>query len=119
MARCKLAIYNSHPEHKRVLYDASSLEIAKSSYEKLGLIYPDTAAEVGSYKTIREINEQLAKKQLAIGQYYQKVGNTQAANLYFDMILRDWKDSKAAESARQILAENQDLVDDPQTSIEQ
>jgi len=118
IARCKLAIYNSHPEHKRALYDASSLETAKSSYERLGLLYPDTAAEIGSYKTIREIDEQLAAKQLAIGRYYQKVGNMQAANLYYDMILRDWKNSKAAESARDMLAKNRDLTDGLQTSTE-
>ncbi|UCE49890.1 MAG: hypothetical protein JSW47_06995 [Phycisphaerales bacterium] len=116
MARCKLAIYNSHPEHKRVLYDASSLDTAKSCYERFGLLYPDDAAEIGTYKIVRGINEQLAQKQLAIGRYYQKVGNTQAANLYYDMILRDWKNSKAAESAREMLAENQDLTGDPQTS---
>lgn len=118
IARCKLAIYNSHPEHKRVLYDASSLETAKSSYERLGLLYPETAAEIGSYKIIGEINEQLAQKQLAIGRYYQKVGNIQAANLYYDMILRDWKNSKAAESASEMLAENRDLTGAPQAPTE-
>ena len=69
-------------------------------------------------KTIREIDEQLATKQLAIGRHYQKVGNMQAANLYYDMIVRDWKNSKAAESAREMLAKNRDLMDDPQTSTE-
>ncbi len=114
MARCKLAIYNSHPEQKRELYDASGLEIAKSCYERLGLLYPEDAAEIGTYRIIRDIDEQLANKQLAVGRHYQKVGNTQAANLYYDMIIRDWKNSKAAESAREMLAANQDLAIDPQ-----
>jgi len=118
MARCKLAVYNSHPEHKRVLYDASSLETAKSSYERLGLLYPETAAETESYKKIRNINEQLAEKQLSIGRYYQNVGNIQAANLYYDMILRDWKNSKAAETAREMLAANRDLTDASQVPTE-
>jgi len=115
MARTKLAVYNSHPEHRRELYDTSSLETAKSCYERFGLLYPDDAAEIGAYKTVRDIDEQLANKQLAVGRYYRKVGNTQAANLYFDMIVRDWKDSEAAESARKMLAENLDLTGDPQT----
>lgn len=114
MARCKLAVYNSHPEHKRELYDASSLETAKSCYERFGLLYPNDAAELGTYGIVRDVDEQLANKQLAVGRYYQKVGNTQAANLYYDMIVRDWKDSKAAESAREMLASNQDLTIDPQ-----
>lgn len=115
MARSKLAVYNSHPEPRRELYDASSLETAKSCYERFGLLYPDDAAELGTYNLIRDIDEKLANKQLAVGRYYQKVGNTQAANLYYDMIVRDWKDSRAAEAAREMLAENQDLSSSPQT----
>ncbi len=118
MARTKLAVYNSHPEHRRELYDASSLETSKSSYERFGLLYPDDAAEVGAYKIVRDIDEQLANKQLAVGRYYQKVGNIQAANLYYDMIIRDWKDSRAAETAREMLAGNRDLASDPETPTE-
>lgn len=113
MARCKLAVYNSHPEHKRQLYDASCLDTAKSCYERFGLLYPDDAAEIGTYGTVRDIDEQLAQKQLAVGRYYKKVGNTRAANLYYDMIVRDWKNSEAAEIAREMLAENQNLTDGP------
>lgn len=110
MARCKLAVYNSHPEHRRALYDASNLSIAKSSYEKFGMLYPEDAVEIGAYKKVREIDEQLANKQLSIGRYYQKVGNVQAANLYYDMVIRDWANSKAAEAAREMLAENQNMA---------
>ena len=118
MARCKLAVYNSHPEQKRVLYDASSIDIAKSCYERFGLLYPEDAAEIGTYAKIRDLDEQLAQKQLAIGRYYQKVGNTQAANLYYDMIVREWKNSEAADAAREMLAENRDLTDEYQAPNE-
>lgn len=118
MAQAKLAVYNSHPEHTRELYDASCLDTAKSCYERFGLLYPDDAAEIGTYKIVRDIDEQLANKQLAIGRYYQKVGNTQAANLYYDMIARDWTNSKAAESAREMLAENKDLMSGPQKTTD-
>jgi len=118
MARSKMAVYRSHPEEKRVLYDTSGLKIAKSCYERLGRFYPEEAAEIGAYRTIREIDEQLAEKQLAIGRYYQKVGYPQAANLYYDMIVRDWESSEAAETARELLAGNRDLTDDSQTSTE-
>lgn len=118
MARCKLAVYNSHPEHKRSLYDASSLSIAKSSYARFGLLYPDDAREIGAYKKVSEIDEQLANKQLTIGRYYQKVGNRHAANLYYDMVVKDWATSKAAETAREMLADNQDLANDPEAPSE-
>lgn len=113
MARCKLAVYNGHPEHKRQLYDASCLDTAKSCYERFGLLYPDDAAEIGTYNTVRDIDQQLAYKQLAVGRYYQNVGNVRAANLYYDMIVRDWKNSEAAKIAREMLAENQSLTDVP------
>jgi hypothetical protein len=110
MARSKLAVYNRHPEHKRSLYDASCLSIAKSSYQKFGMLYPDDAVEIGAYKKVREIDEQLANKQLAVGHYYQKVGNIQAANLYFDMVVKDWANSKAADTAREMLAGNRNMA---------
>ena len=118
MARCKLAVYNRHPEHKRSLYDASCLSTAKSSYERFGLLYPEDAVEIGAYKKVREIDEQLANKQLTIGRYYQKVGNIQAANLYFDMVVKDWANSKAAETAREMLAKNRDLAAEPEAASE-
>ncbi|MHC4431587.1 MAG: outer membrane protein assembly factor BamD [Planctomycetota bacterium] len=110
MARCKLAVYNRHPEHRRPLYDASCLNIAKSSYERFGLLYPNDAVEIGAYEKVREIDQQLAEKQLAIGRYYQRVGNIQAANLYFDMVVSSWPNSRAAETAREMLAENRNLA---------
>ena len=118
MARCKWAVYNRHPEHKRPLYDASCLNIAKSSYQRFGMLYPDDAVEIEAYKKVREIDQQLADKQLAIGRYYQKVGNIQAANLYFDMVVRDWANSRAAQTAREMLAENRDMAPDSEAPSE-
>ncbi len=118
MARSKMAIYRSYPEQKRSLYDTSCLKIAKSCYERLGRFYPEEAAEIGAFRTIREIDEQLAEKQLAVGRYYQKVGNIRAANLYYDMIVSDWENTEAAENARELLVENRELTDESQTSAE-
>jgi outer membrane protein assembly factor BamD (BamD/ComL family) len=118
MARCKRAMYNKHPEYKRPFYDASGLSTAKSCYEKFRLLYPEDAKEIGVDEILQEIDEQLAQKQLSIGQYYQRVGNRQAANLYYDMVVKDWPGSKAAETARQMLAENQDIVNRHQAPSE-
>ena len=114
MARCKHASYNKEPEHKQPLYDASRLSTAKSCYERLRLLYPAEAKEIGVDQTLREIDEQLARKQLTIGRYYQKVGNKQAANLYYDMVVSDWPGTEAAETAKELRTEDRDTTSDSQ-----
>ncbi|MCP4262210.1 MAG: tetratricopeptide repeat protein [Planctomycetes bacterium] len=106
MARCKHAAYNNHPEHRRPFYDSSSLNIAKSSYEKFKLLYPEDPERTNIDVKIKEINEQLAYKEFTIGQYYHKTGNKKSANLYFDMVINDWPGTKAAEMAKEMLTGN-------------
>ena len=106
MGRCKYAVYNNHPEHRRPFYDASSLNIAKSCYEKFKLLYPNEAEEIDADQIVKEINEQLAYKQLSIGRYYQRTDYRQSANLYFDMVINDWPGTKAAEMAKEIFTNN-------------
>ena len=48
----------------------------------------------------------MAYKQFTIGQYYQRIGKTTAANLYFDMVVRDWPETEAAALAKQALEES-------------
>jgi len=105
MARNKHAVYNKPPEHKRSFYDASSLNSAKSYYGRFKLLYPQEAKEIGVDEILSEIDEQLAYKQLSIGRYYQRTGNIQSANLYYDMVVNDWPDSKAAQQAKELLTE--------------
>ena len=104
MARNKRAVYNKYPEDKRPLYDASCLNSAKSYYGRFKLLYPKDAKEIGVDEILNEIDEQLAYKQLCIGRYYQRTGHIQSANLYFDMVVKDWPDSKAAEQAKELLS---------------
>lgn len=106
MARCKRAVYNKNPEHKRAFYDASTLRTAKSCYEKFKLLYPEDTEEIGVDEILEEIDEQLACKQLSIGQYYETIGNRQSANLYYEMVVNDWPGSKAAETAKELLGKN-------------
>jgi outer membrane protein assembly factor BamD (BamD/ComL family) len=104
MARNKHAVYNKPPEHKRAFYDASYLNSAKGFYGRFKLLYPEDAREIGVDEILSKINEQLAYKQLSIGRYYQKTGNRQSANLYYDMVVNDWPDTKAAKEAKELLA---------------
>lgn len=103
MAQAKRAIYNNNLEHKRPLYDAACLKSAKSYYERFRLLYPEDAKALGVGEILNEISEQLAYKEYITGQYYQKTGNNQSANLYYNMVISDWPDSTAAELAKNVL----------------
>lgn len=100
MARCKHAAYRG-PK-----YDASSLVSAKSYYENFKLRYPKESEEINVDERFKQINEQLAYKQLDIGRYYQKVGDKQSANLYYQMVLDNWPASTAAKMVRQMRSGN-------------
>ncbi|MBN2592100.1 MAG: hypothetical protein JXA81_01235, partial [Sedimentisphaerales bacterium] len=77
---------------------------AKSYYGRFKLLYPADAKEIGVDEILSEIDEQLACKQLCIGRYYQRTGHIHSANLYFDMVVKDWPDSKAAGEAEELLS---------------
>jgi hypothetical protein len=96
MARCKYALYRGSK------YDASCLKTAKSHYEDFKLRFPQDAKELDMDNILKQIDDQMAYKQLCIGQYYEKVGNRLSANLYYDMVIQNWPDSPSAESASQI-----------------
>jgi len=95
MARCK------HAAYKGPHYDASNLISAKSYYENFKLRYPEDAKEFDIDRKLKQINEQRAYKQFTIGQYYQKRGNKQSANLYYQMVLDNWPGSTAAKMAKE------------------
>ncbi len=94
MAQCK------HAAYKGPKYDASNLISAKSYYKNFKLRYSKDAEEIGVDKRLKQINEQLAYKQFSIGQYYQKTGNKQSANLYYQMVVDNWPESTAAEQVK-------------------
>jgi len=118
MGRTKIAAYNQQPEHKRHLYDASGLSTAKSCYSRFRLLYPADARKMNVNRILEEIDEQLARKQFSIGQYYQSTGHTKAANLYYRMVVNDWPDTRAAKMAKEYLVAHPELESDLQTSSE-
>lgn len=99
-ARCKYAAYRGSD------YDASNLISARSYYENFKLRYLEDAEEIGVDKKLKQIDEQLADKQFSIGQYYQKTGNRQSANLYYEMVVRNWPNSMAAKMAKERLEDS-------------
>ena len=115
MGRSKIAAYNLQPEHKRHLYDTSGLITAKSCYSRFKLLYPVDARQIDVDKIVEEIDEQLAYKQLSIGQYYQSTGHDKAAYMYYRLVVNDWPDTQAAKTAMERLAAYPDIESGDQT----
>ncbi len=103
MADSKHASYNRNAPEKRPRFGASGLKTAKTYYEKYLMLFPGDAKESYVTTTIREIDEQIAYKEYVIGQFYERTGQTQAANMYYDMVIESWPGSKAAQMARETL----------------
>lgn len=101
MADNKHASYNKNPVDKRPLFDASSLKTARTYYEQYLTLFPDDPKESYVTTTMKEIDEQIAFKEFTIAQFYDRTGQTQAANLYYDMVIESWPGSKAAQLARE------------------
>jgi outer membrane protein assembly factor BamD (BamD/ComL family) len=106
MAEDNVAAYNRYPPAKRSHYDASKLTTARTYYEKFLALYPQEGKEKEIPEKIRQIDEQMAYKQFTIGKFYARTGKRQAANLYFDMIVRNWPKTEAAVLAREALEES-------------
>ncbi|MBN2136734.1 MAG: tetratricopeptide repeat protein [Sedimentisphaerales bacterium] len=109
MAKSKHAIYNKQPPERRPFYDAANLKTARTYYQKFTALYPEDADELGIAETINLITEQLAEKQLTIAKYYDRTGKTQSANLYYDMVTKDYPGTQAAQEANQSRIGNIDL----------
>jgi tetratricopeptide (TPR) repeat protein len=107
MAEDNLASYDKPAEAKRPHYDASRLTTARTYYERFQAFYPADARDNEISEKLRHIDEELAYKQFTVGQFYRRTGKHQAANLYFDMIVRNWPNTEAATLAREALGEDQ------------
>jgi tetratricopeptide (TPR) repeat protein len=106
MAKAKLAVYDRNKVSRRPFYDASCLRTAKTYFEMFQSSYPQEAENLNIGETLNTITEQLAQKELNTGLYYQRTGNKESANLYFDMVISDWPKSKSAEIASIMLNKN-------------
>jgi len=104
MAEDKLKIYNRPRPARRHLYDMANLTAARSYYRRLKDLYPEDANAIDADRILSLIDQDIATKQLKVGQYYLRTGKPQAANLYFDMVVQNWPQTEAAQTAREWLA---------------
>ncbi|MBN1510357.1 MAG: outer membrane protein assembly factor BamD [Sedimentisphaerales bacterium] len=107
MAEDNFLAYNQHRAKQRYRFDSSKLTTAKTYYERFLALYPDEGRKNDIPEKIGTLDEEMAYKQFKIGQYYRRVGKHRAAYLYFDMVVRNWPKTKAAERARQALAKGE------------
>jgi outer membrane protein assembly factor BamD (BamD/ComL family) len=108
MAEDNLAAYDQPEESKRSNYDASKLTTARTYYAKFLALYPEDAKDDDVPDKMLHIDEEMACKQLTIGQFYRRTGKHQAANLYFDMVVRNWPNTEAGAMAKEALDKDQD-----------
>ncbi len=108
MAEDNLLAYDKPPERKRPHYDASKLSTAKTYYTRFLALYPEEAKDEDVPEKIKHIDEEIAYKQYAIGLFYRRTGKRRAANLYFDMVARNWPGTEAGALAQEALEGNQD-----------
>jgi outer membrane protein assembly factor BamD (BamD/ComL family) len=87
-------------------YDGSGLISAKSYYENFKLRYPEEAQKLRVDEILSRINEQLAEKNLRIARYYSRTGSTGPANMYYQMVVDNWPQTKAAQTAREAISKN-------------
>ncbi len=97
MARTKYATFRGPA------YDATGLISAKSYYENFKLRYPEEAQKLQVDDILLRISEQLAEKQLGIAQYYDRTGSKVPASLYYQLVVDDYPQSEAAQTAREKL----------------
>jgi len=93
-----------HSAYKGPKYDDSAIISARSYYQNFKLRYPTLADKHQVDEKIKMIDEQLAFKQFEIGQYYNRTGNSAAANLYYQKVIDDWPKSTAAKMAKEKIA---------------
>ncbi|HUT31086.1 MAG TPA: hypothetical protein VMX13_14930 [Sedimentisphaerales bacterium] len=111
MGRCKMVLYGGPAYDSTVLRGQPFTEEgvyggAEGCYREFISRYPQEASRFGLDEELKKIEEELAGKDLFTGRYYQKVGNKQAANLYYQMVVRDWQGTAAAGTAQELLAAN-------------
>lgn len=86
-----------------VKFDDRPLLDADERYAQLQASYPDFAEREGVATRRTAIREQRAQKDLEIARWYQRTRQTGAAEFYYRGVVRDYRDTTAAQEAQQAL----------------
>ena len=88
-----------HASYTGPQYDAGALLSARSYYEDFIARYPALAEQLNVDEELALIKEQLAYKQYETGFYYERTDHPDVAKNYYEKVVTDWPDSKAAAMA--------------------
>ncbi|MBL7214102.1 MAG: tetratricopeptide repeat protein [Phycisphaerae bacterium] len=95
-----------HASYSGPQYDSGALQSARSYYEDFITRYPALAEKLDVETEQTLIIEQLAYKQYETGFYYERTDKPEVAKVYYEKVLADWPDSKAAIMATARLTAN-------------
>lgn len=87
-----------------VEYDEAPLIEAQQRYEEYAQRYPAEASAGGVGGIIEKIQQDRADKELSFGRYYERTRHPRTAIYYYELVLKDWPDSVAAQKAKERLA---------------
>lgn len=86
-----------------VEYDEAPLIEAQQRYEEYALRYPSEAAAGGVGGILEKIRQDRADKVLSFARYYERTRHPRTAVYYYDIVLKEWPNTVAAEKARERL----------------
>jgi tetratricopeptide (TPR) repeat protein len=83
-----------------IRYDDQPLLEADERYRTVQDVYPAFAERMAVAERLSGIRRQRAEKDLEVGRWYERSRNPEAAAFYYRLVIRDYRDTQAADEAR-------------------
>jgi outer membrane protein assembly factor BamD len=98
-------------------YDQTTSKLAIEAIDEFKVRFPEDerVAELEGKRS--EMQERIARQRLQTARFYEKRRDFKAARLYYEVVVEQFPETKAAETAREWLAENPLSEDDPSAFI--
>jgi outer membrane protein assembly factor BamD (BamD/ComL family) len=80
-------------------FESKPLEGSKGYYTQYMERYPESAQQLAVEQKIGELENNMAEKELAVAQYYERTLSYGAAGIYYEKISEQWPGSNAAKIA--------------------
>ncbi|MEN6384283.1 MAG: outer membrane protein assembly factor BamD [Phycisphaerales bacterium] len=97
-------------DYRGSTFDSKVLESSKSYYSQYIERYPDLVEQMGLSNKIEKLDIQMAEKELAVAQYYERTENYNAAHIYYEKIKDQWPQSSAAKISENKLPAMKTLI---------
>ncbi|MDD5134970.1 MAG: outer membrane protein assembly factor BamD, partial [Phycisphaerae bacterium] len=92
-------------DYKGPKFDSKPIESSKTYYSEYAKRFPDKASDLQVPGKIEQMDEKLAEKELTVADYYARTDSYQAANIYYQTILDNFPQSRAAEGVEEKMKE--------------